>query len=190
MFNSFPLARWGPMQPATIEPTLDLCTRYRLWLGRPRLCGIWSLPDTCTHGQHWESKPRTSDLESNALSIWPHAWPLPFWGAQPLSWTTGPRTGSTFGEGRYNCIGYTQGASTVLTVVGVLKYLSMNGTSFKTLIYIITQACVYQLLGCELHYTRSRFRSTSYWVPYLWFSNSVTSWQRWLIEPSHKSAVI
>ena len=60
-------------QPATIDPTLDLCTRYPLRLGGPRQCGIWSLPDTSTHGQHWESNPRPSDLESNALSTWPHA---------------------------------------------------------------------------------------------------------------------
>ena len=30
---AFPLARWVPMQPATIDPTLDLCTRYTLQLG-------------------------------------------------------------------------------------------------------------------------------------------------------------
>ena len=69
---TFPLARWAPMQPATIDPTLDLCTRYPLWLGGPRQCGIRSLPDTSTHGQHWESNPRPSDLESNALSTGPH----------------------------------------------------------------------------------------------------------------------
>ena len=60
-------------QPATIDPTLDLCTRYPLRLGGPRQCGIRSLPDTSTHGQHWESNPRPSDLESNALSTWPRA---------------------------------------------------------------------------------------------------------------------
>ena len=27
---TFPLARWVPMQPATIDSTLDLCTRYPL----------------------------------------------------------------------------------------------------------------------------------------------------------------
>ena len=69
---TFPLARWAPMQPATIDPTLDLCTRYPLRLGGPRQCGITSLPDTSTHGQHWESNPRPSDLESNALSTGPH----------------------------------------------------------------------------------------------------------------------
>ena len=61
------------MQPATIDPTLDLCTRYPLRLGGPRQCGIRSLSDTSTHGQHWESNPRPSDLESNALSTRPHA---------------------------------------------------------------------------------------------------------------------
>ena len=60
-------------QPATIDPTLDLCTRYPLRLGGPRQCGIRSLPDASTHGQHWESNPRPSDLESNALSTWPRA---------------------------------------------------------------------------------------------------------------------
>ena len=55
---TFPLARWVPMQPATIDPTLDLRTRYPLRLGGPRQCGIRSLPDTSTHGQHWESNPR------------------------------------------------------------------------------------------------------------------------------------
>ena len=51
------------MQAATIDPTLDLCTRYPLWLGGPKQCGIQSLPDTSTHGQHWEANPRSSDLE-------------------------------------------------------------------------------------------------------------------------------
>ena len=61
------------MQPATIDPTLDLCTRYPLRLGGPRQCGIQSLPDTSTHGQQWESNPRPSDLESNTLSTRPYA---------------------------------------------------------------------------------------------------------------------
>ena len=60
------------MQPATIDPTLDLCTRYPLRLGGLRQCGIRSLPNTSTHGQHWESNSRPSDLESNALSTRPH----------------------------------------------------------------------------------------------------------------------
>ena len=61
------------MQPATIDTTLDLCTRYPLRLGGPRQCGIRSLPDTSAHDQHWEPNPRPSDLESNALSTGPHA---------------------------------------------------------------------------------------------------------------------
>ena len=65
---TFPLARWAPMQPATIDPTLDLCTRYPLRLGGLRQCGMRSLRNTSTHGQDWESNPRPSDLESNALS--------------------------------------------------------------------------------------------------------------------------
>ena len=60
------------MQPTTIDPTLDLCTRYPSRLGGSRQCGIRSLPDTSTHGQHWESNPRPSDLESNVLSTEPH----------------------------------------------------------------------------------------------------------------------
>ena len=31
---------FSPMQPATIDPTLDLCARYPLRLGEPRQCGI------------------------------------------------------------------------------------------------------------------------------------------------------
>ena len=61
------------MQPETIDPTLDLCTRYPLQLGGPKQCGLRSLPNTYTHGQHWETNPRPSDLESNALSTRPHA---------------------------------------------------------------------------------------------------------------------
>ena len=61
------------MQPATIDPTLDLCIRYPLRLGGPRQCGIRSLPDTSTHSHHWESNPRPCDLEFNALSTAPHA---------------------------------------------------------------------------------------------------------------------
>ena len=62
----------GTQQPATTDPTLDLCTRYPLWLGGPGQCGIQSLPDTFKHGQPWELNPRP-DLESNTLSTWPHA---------------------------------------------------------------------------------------------------------------------
>ena len=60
-------------QPAARDPTLVPCTRYPLWLGGPRLCGIRRLSDTSTRGQQWESNSRPSDLESNALSTWPHA---------------------------------------------------------------------------------------------------------------------
>ena len=59
--------------PATIDPTLALCIRDPLRMGGLRQCGIWSLPNTSTHGQHWESNPRPSDHESNALSTGPHA---------------------------------------------------------------------------------------------------------------------
>ena len=73
MFFRLPFLAVGTQQPATTDPTLNLCTRYPLRLGGPRQCGIWSLPDTSTHGQHWESNPRPSYHESNALSTWPHA---------------------------------------------------------------------------------------------------------------------
>ena len=33
---TFPLARWSPVQFATIAQTFDLCTRYSLQLGGPR----------------------------------------------------------------------------------------------------------------------------------------------------------
>ena len=56
-------SRWAPMQPATIDLTLDLCTRYPVRLSGPKQYGIRSLNDTSTHGQHCESKPRPSDLE-------------------------------------------------------------------------------------------------------------------------------
>ena len=46
---TFSLARRVPMQPATINPALDLCTRYPLRLGGPRQCWIRSLPDTSTY---------------------------------------------------------------------------------------------------------------------------------------------
>ena len=75
---TFPLARWAPMRPATIDPTLDLRTRYPLWLGGPRQCGIQSLPDTSTHGLHWESNSRLFDLKFNALSTRPHGPKLAF----------------------------------------------------------------------------------------------------------------
>ena len=62
----------GTQQPATIDPTLDMYTRYPLQLGGLRQCGIRSLPDTSTHVKYWESNTKPSDIESNALSTWPH----------------------------------------------------------------------------------------------------------------------
>ena len=58
----------GVQQPATINPTLYLSTRYTLWLGGLPQCEIQSLPDTSAHGQHIESNPRPSDLKFNDLS--------------------------------------------------------------------------------------------------------------------------
>ena len=54
VLQTLPPLAVGAQQPATIDPTLDLCTRYPLRLGGPRQCGIQSLPDTSAHGQHWE----------------------------------------------------------------------------------------------------------------------------------------
>ena len=51
-----PLAE-GAQQPATIDPTVDLCTMCPLQLGGPRQCGIRSLPNAFTHDQHWELNP-------------------------------------------------------------------------------------------------------------------------------------
>ena len=76
---TFPLARWAPMQPASIDPTLDLFIRYPLWLGGPRQCRIQSLPATFAHGQHCESNSRPFDLESTALSTGPNAPTWPKW---------------------------------------------------------------------------------------------------------------
>ena len=67
---TFPLARWEPMQPATIDPALDLCARCPLRLGGQRQCEIRSLRDTSTHDQFWESNPRPCGVEFNALSTW------------------------------------------------------------------------------------------------------------------------
>ena len=64
---TFPLARWAPMQPATIDPTLDLCTRYPLQLGGPRQCGIQSLPDTSTHGTIYI--PRSTRLIISGVNV-------------------------------------------------------------------------------------------------------------------------
>ena len=61
----------GVNAACNIDSTLDLCTRQRLQMGGPRQSGAQSLHDTSTHYQCWESNPRPSDLESNALFTWP-----------------------------------------------------------------------------------------------------------------------
>ena len=71
---TFPLARWASMQPATIDPTLDQCTRYPAILG-------WADRDIekyqirfCLTLLHMTSAGnRKSNLESNALSTRSHA---------------------------------------------------------------------------------------------------------------------
>ena len=53
----FPLASWAPMQPATIDPTLDLCTRYPLQLGGPikdvLSLQIWVYIASMTRNRKW-----------------------------------------------------------------------------------------------------------------------------------------
>ena len=71
--SDFTSSASGRTADETIDPILDLCARYPLQMGGPRQCGIRSLPGTSTHDYHWESNPRPSDLESNALSTWSHA---------------------------------------------------------------------------------------------------------------------
>ena len=48
VLQTLPPLAVGVQHPATIDPTLDLCTRYPLQLGGQRQCGIQSLPDTYT----------------------------------------------------------------------------------------------------------------------------------------------
>ena len=64
----FSLAKWAPVQPATIDLTLDLCTRYPLQLGRPSQCEIRIFPD---YDQCCKSNPKPFDFESNTPSTWP-----------------------------------------------------------------------------------------------------------------------
>ena len=53
------------MQPTTLNPTLDLCTRYPLcWVDRGSV--------ECEVVRTRKSNPRPSDLESTALSSGPH----------------------------------------------------------------------------------------------------------------------
>ena len=60
-------ARWAPIQPAAVDPALDLCSRYPFRLGGPSQRGI-CLPDISKHNQCWESNPKPSNLASNVLS--------------------------------------------------------------------------------------------------------------------------
>ena len=53
-----PLAE-GAQQPATIDPTVDLCTRYPLRPGGARQCGIRSLLNTSTHAPSLGIEPQT-----------------------------------------------------------------------------------------------------------------------------------
>ena len=66
---TFPLAKWAPMQPATVDSTLDLCTRYPLRLGGPRQCGIQS----CLTLLHM---PSTGNRTPDLLILSPTPYPL------------------------------------------------------------------------------------------------------------------
>ena len=83
--TDFPLARWAPMQPATIDPTLDLCTRYPLWLGGPRQCGIRSF---ARHFHTPNTGNRTPDLLILSLMPYPlgHMLPLIDFTSTGLHW--------------------------------------------------------------------------------------------------------
>ena len=52
-----------PILRSTMYPSL-LCGQKQY--------GMRSLSDTSKHDRQWESNPRPSDLESNALYTWPH----------------------------------------------------------------------------------------------------------------------
>ena len=72
VLQTLPPLTVGAQQPATIDPTLDLCTWYPLWLGGLRQCGVQSLPDTSSHGQHWELNPRPGIPDLLILSLIPY----------------------------------------------------------------------------------------------------------------------
>ena len=55
-----------------IQPWICAPGTHYGWVGRGSV-EYEVLPDTSTHGQHWESNPRFSDLECNAISTRPHA---------------------------------------------------------------------------------------------------------------------
>ena len=57
------------MQPATIDPILDLCNRYPFSIGWTEAVWNMKLARHFTYGQQWESNHRPSDIGSNALSI-------------------------------------------------------------------------------------------------------------------------
>ena len=61
------------MQPATIDPTMDLCTRYPLRLGGLRQCGIWFARHFYTLQALLIDVSRCSSIQSNTLSTWPRA---------------------------------------------------------------------------------------------------------------------
>ena len=66
----FPLARCPSVLPGSIDPTLNLHTRYPLCLGDQRQCGMWSLPDTFSH-DWWSGTEYQSfwSLKCDTLSI-------------------------------------------------------------------------------------------------------------------------
>ena len=51
----------------TMFQKVYLCGTYYFPLAGQRPYGMRSLPKACTHGQHWESNPRSDDSESECL---------------------------------------------------------------------------------------------------------------------------
>ena len=80
--QTLPRLAVGTQQPSTNDLTLAVCTRYPLWLGGSRQCGIRSLSNAYTHGHYWELYLNLSwiNLESNTLSTWQlgvtHRWQI------------------------------------------------------------------------------------------------------------------
>lgn len=82
-------------QPATIDPTNDLFTRYPLQLCDTRQLGMGILFDTSTNDQQWESDPRPQWTLSPTSYIYPFPLffitplPPPQYNAEKKSWGSG-----------------------------------------------------------------------------------------------------
>ena len=73
MFSRLPFPSWMPMQPASANPSLDLCTRYPLQLSGSRQCEMQPYPIFMLVTDFKESNPRPIDLKSDVLSTQPCA---------------------------------------------------------------------------------------------------------------------